>query len=155
MCWLLLQNWNKALHVPVFIQICSLLAMILTDLLPNAVFDVITVHRLCRPGEYHSARWASEISWGLAKTLQFSVSRQTWQNSSQLTWMMLKMYNFQYEVLYSGDTVLFIPHDGSRVLSGQVVYAALWNGQSGLLCFVEMHNVLLLFDVAKMKKRIS
>lgn len=85
-----LQKWICALDLLIQFLFCflSLLFMMLNDLPPNAVFVVITVHRLCRPGDCHSARWASKISWGLAETLQFSVSRQTWGNTgtSRLGW---------------------------------------------------------------------
>lgn len=94
------------------------------------MLSVIPVHRLCRPGEYHSARRASEISRGLAKTLQFSVSTQTWENTgaSGLGWCS-KCATINI-VLHFDDTALSCkPHDGSRVLSCRGVYAAPKNDQ--------------------------
>lgn len=52
--------------------------------LQAVLFALFAVHRLCGLGAYDSAGGASEISRGLAQTVQLRVSRATSENHQQL-----------------------------------------------------------------------
>ena len=116
---LLLENWTSASHVTVFVLSFCVLAVMRTDLPPNALV-VVVVHRLCRPGDDDSARRTSEVSRGLAEALQLPVSRLTGEStglpvgSEDMNILQLLIWSF------TGDTVLLVLND-SRARSCPVL----------------------------------
>lgn len=118
---------DKISHMSMFVQhfACWLSRWLIS--LQVVLFALFAVHRLCGLGACDSARGASEISRGLAQTVQLSVSSATSEKHHQ---KLLAVYNMCHsQVGHDDRTAHSAPHEGSRVPSPPLIYMTPSNSQ--------------------------